>query len=337
MKTNKRSKSRRKTPWDNFHRTETQEFIRKVHRQLYDRKHEDLSKSIEIDLLNSIRPEKCPRCGTVQIKRNGFTDNRIAKYYCFACKRNFTVTNGTIFQNHKVSITEWIEYLRNLFGYLSLTADSWNNRNSFTTAKYWFKKTSLVCSGYQEQFKLGETVYLDETYISVIKSDIITTNGKKLRGISRNQICIGTATDKEHTIIVVLGNGKPTQIAVFEAFSPYISKGSLLIHDRERAHKKLVKELELRSEVYSSKELKVLPDKDNPLDPVNRIHDLLKKFFKAHSGFNREELQDYLHVFSFIINTPKDVLEKVDILLMWALSNPYTLKYRDYYKSKDDK
>lgn len=334
MTNHKKSKSRRKTPWDNFERTETQEFIRTVHLHLYEQKHEDLLGSNESVLLNSVKLEECRYCGSVNIKRNGYTKNRIAKYYCKVCSRNFNVTTCTIFQNHKISVKEWIEYWRNLLGYLSLGADSWNNRNAFTTAKYWFKKTSAVCAGYQKQFKLGNIVYMDETYISVSKADIITNNGKKLRGISRNQICIGTITDGVHTIVAILGRGKPTQNAVYDSFSPYINKGSSIVHDKERAHKKLIKELELKSIVYSSKELKKCEDKDNPLDTVNRVHDLLKKFFRAHSGFNKDELIDYLNVFSFMINTPEDVLEKIDILLEWALRNPYSLKYRDYYAKK---
>ncbi len=336
MNSNNRSRSRRKTPWDDFQRTETQEFVRDVHLQLYALKHEKLSESGEAILLNAVTVQQCRYCGSENIKRNGHSRSGINRYYCKECRKNFTVTTGTIFQNHKISLKEWIEYLRNLFGYLSLSADSWNNRNAFTTSKYWFKKTAGVCAGYQEQFRLKSPVYLDETYISVVKSDIVTNNGKKLRGISRNQICIGTATDGEHTIIVLLGTGKPTQNAVFEAFSSYIEDGSKLIHDKERAHKKLISILSLEEEVYSSKELKSLPDKDNPLDPVNRIHDLLKKFFKAHTGFNRDELQDYIHVFSFMINTPKNVLEKIEILLTWALRTPYVLKYRDYYKTNGD-
>lgn len=337
MKTDNQNKFRRRTPWDNFERAEMQDFIRTTHMQLYAQKHSKLADSNEAELLNSITVEKCRRCSSGDVKRNGYTSNGIAKYYCKECRKNFTVTTGTVFQDHKISLKEWIEYLRNLFGYLSLTADSWNNRNAFTTSKYWFKKTSIVCAGYQEQFTLKSPIYLDETYISVIKSDIVTNDGKKLRGISRNQICIGTATDGEHTIIKILGYGKPTQIAVRDAFIQFISRNSLLIHDRERAHRKLIKELELMEEVYSSKELKKLEDKDNPLDPVNRVHALLKKFFKAHSGFNRAELQDYLHVFSFMLNTPDDALQKIEIMLTWALRNPHTLKYRAYYKRKSVK
>ena len=76
-------------------------------------------------------------------------------------------------------------------------------------------------------------------------------------------------------------------------FLKHIKPGSTLIHDKEMTHKKLAADLGLNSVCYSSKELKGLTDSENPLNPVNRIHCLLKMFLNAHSGFNREDLQNY--------------------------------------------
>jgi len=38
-----------------------------------------------------------------------------------------------------------------------------------------------------------------------------------------------------------------------------------MIHDKENAHKKLVKELQLNSIAYDSRKIKLLSDQDNPL------------------------------------------------------------------------
>lgn len=43
MKTDNQNKSRRRTPWDNFERTEMQDFIRTAHMQLYAQKHSKLA------------------------------------------------------------------------------------------------------------------------------------------------------------------------------------------------------------------------------------------------------------------------------------------------------
>ena len=82
---------------------------------------------------------------------------------------------------------------------------------------------------------------------------------------------------------------------------------------------------------YSSAELKGLADSENPLDPVNRIHSLLKMFLNAHSGFNREDLQNYLNLYSFVINPPADHLEKVEKIINLVFQNPKSLKYREQF------
>lgn len=124
------------------------------------------------------------------------------------------------------------------------------------------------------------------------------------------------------------GFGKPSQKRSYETFKDHIAPGSTLIHDKEKTHKKLVEKLGLKSISYSSAELKGLADSENPLDPVNRIHCLLKMFLNAHSGFSREDLQNYLDLYSFVINPPSDHLEKVEKIINLVFENPKSLKYR---------
>ena len=106
---------------------------------------------------------------------------------------------------------------------------------------------------------------------------------------------------------------------------------STLIHDKGTAHKKLVSALNLKSIEYSAQDLKGLKDSENPLDPINDIHDRMKKFLNAHSGFNRDRLQDYLNLFVFAKNPPLEPLEKVEKLLVLAFQNPKLLRYRNQF------
>ena len=43
--------------------------------------------------------------------------------------------------------------------------------------------------------------------------------------------------------------------------------------------------LSLKSVAYASSDLKRLTDKNNPMNPVNRTHAILKKFLNSHSNF----------------------------------------------------
>ena len=192
-----RFKSRRKTPWDLLPcRSPSEDFIRNGTMLRYSQRHPQISSSYEISLMNSCQPHSCRYCGSDDFKKDGHSVNGVQVYRCNSCHRKFTVLAGTIFDSHKISITEWIEYWRNLLAYLSLTADSWNNKNAFTTAKLWFKKTCLLLQNIQDSIVLSGKVFCDETYLPVRNEDIIRKdNNQKLRGHSRNQMCIETITD----------------------------------------------------------------------------------------------------------------------------------------------
>lgn len=184
----------------------------------------------------------------------------------------------------------------------------------------------------QDNVVLSGTVWLDETYYSLMMRERVRDeSGRLLRGLSRNRICIGVATDKKHTICFVEGFGKPSQKRSYDAFKDHIAPGSTLIHDKEKTHKKLVEKLNLKSVSYSSAELKGLADSENPLNTVNRIHCLLKMFLNAHSGFSRDDLQNYLNLYSFVINPPPDHLEKVEKIIKMVFENPKSLKYREQF------
>ena len=330
-------KSRKTTPWDSVTElSATQRFLKEQYKMRYDDRHRKLSTSGEAEMINSYYPTKCPFCGEAKIVKRGFTSSGIQRYLC-VCSKTFVPTTGTIFDEHRLSISEWIEYCLNLFRHVSINADSWNNKNAFTTSRYWLQKLFLVLEGVQDNIMLSGTVWLDETCYRVRSGDVLhNENGGKLRDTSKNQIRIGVATDKVNTLFLVEGTGKPSQKTTYETFGNRIMPKSKLIHDKEAAHKKLVKELELKSESYASRDLKVLLDKDNPLYPVNRAHAIMKMFLNAHSGFNRNDLQGYLNLFSLITNPPDEMLEKVELVIILAFSNPKTLRYRDFYNVSAD-
>lgn len=332
MASKSQGKSRRKTPWDGETEvTPTQEFLRKHYKEHYAARHPKLSETGEATMINSFVPSQCPYCGSEEFNKRGLTANGIQRYRC-SCGQTFVPTTHTIFDGRKISVSEWMEYCLNLFRYLSINADSWNNKNAFSTSQYWLKKLFLTLEDCQQDIILSGTVWLDETYYPVISSPIDRKeDGTKYRGLSHNQICIGVATDKRNTICFIEGFGKPSIKKSFETFSSHIASGSTLIHDREAAHKKLVSALNLISQAYAADDLKGLKDCDNPLDPVNDIHDSLKKFLNAHSGFNRESLQDYLNLFTFLRNPPYEMLEKVDRLVNLAFQYPKLLRYRQQF------
>ena len=328
-----KQKSRKRTPWEGKEKlTPTQTFLKENYDRFYAERHRKIENSGEAEMINSYVPKKCPYCKEERYKKSGYTRIGIQRYKCIECGKTFLPTTGTIFDEHKISISEWTEYCLNLFRHVSITADSWNNKNAFQTSRYWLEKLFLTLEETQDSVVLSGKVWLDETFYTVRSSDIVRKeNGDKLSGISQNQICIGVATDKKQTVLRVVSIGRATQKQIFDTFKNHIEPASMLIHDKEAIHKKLVKKLSLKSTVYSSKELKGLPDNDNPMNPVNRVHFVLKAFLNAHSGFDRKYVQGYLNLFAFISNPPENLLEKVELIVNLAFQNPKLLRYRAFF------
>ncbi len=132
----------------------------------------------------------------------------------------------------------------------------------------------------------------------------------------------------------MLGRGKPSGARALAAYGPHISRGSELVHDKENSHRALVRELCLTSEAHDSREIKRLPDSENPLWKVNSLCFLLHLFLDGHTGFDRSNFDGWLDLFSVMMNPPEDKLEKAAMVLDRAMSSPKTLRYRDYYKQK---
>ena len=150
-------------------------------------------------------------------------------------------------------------------------------------------------------------------------------------------MCIGVAADDKHIYCKYEGNGKPDSERTKKTFIGHIRKRSHLIHDDENSHSILVSSLGLKETVYTSEELKGLEDEENPLERINNVHALLKLFLDSHSGFLREDIQGYLDLFVFIMNPPANKLKKAELFLEMAIKHKAQLRYRAFYKRKNDR
>jgi transposase-like protein len=333
---NKIDSSRRKTPWDdNKEISVTQKFIKEKYLSNYKIKHSSLSDSMEYELINSVEIKECKYCCSKKIRKRGFTSNKIQRYFCNDCKKTFTTITNTIFENHKIQISEWIEFILDVFYYGSTSLISKVNKNAINTTNLWLHKLFLILENWQNDIILEKKVYIDEMFYSVIKSDIETTSdGKKLRGLSKNQYCIGLGYDGKNIIAIVEGLGKTSTNKTYKTFKNHIKQNSKIIHDDEKSHIKLVNDLALIDENYNSLYLKTLDDNENPLRPINHQCDLIRQFLNSHSGFNRKDLQNYLNLYSFMNSGHKNKLEKVDEILNLAFKIEAKLSYRDFYNVK---
>ncbi|MBO7673740.1 MAG: hypothetical protein J6S63_01870, partial [Atopobiaceae bacterium] len=232
----------------------------------------------------------------------------------------------------------WFELLMGLMSFESLAGIARRDRRSPTTPPYQLAKLFAVLGGIQDGVVLEGRVQADEMMYPVPTADRDPAlAGRRAGGYSRNNTCIAIACeerDRGSSVFRVLGLGKPSGARARAAYCPHLSPGLVLVHDKENSHNAVVRELGLVSEAHDSREIKRLPDKENPLWKVNRLCFLLRLFLDGHTGFDRSNFSGWLDLFSVMMNPPEDRLEKAAMVLDRAMSFPNTLRYRDFYKQK---
>ena len=314
----------RKTPLDLLLFDTTEEW--------YGAKHPAFS-SDEIALVNSVGASECPFCHSASVRKDGKRRDGTQRYRCLRCKRRFNPLTGSVFDSRKIPISEWIEFLIHLFQYESLSVSSIDNRNSPSTGRYWMKKVFEVLKGYQDGIVLGGRLWIDETYLRKEPSETFEDpKGRKLRGLSHDKFCVASATDGSKAVLLVVGYGKPSSKRLAKAMSPHIKPSSTIVDDKEKAHRALAESLGLTRESYSSAELKGMDDEHNPMNEINTVHRLFKKFMSHHGSYDRSDLQSWCNLFAFIFAHHGNVAEMVRDFLKLAICTKKVLRFRNVMK-----
>jgi hypothetical protein len=255
------------TPWDGMDEdtlTPAERLVMESHRSAYRFKHERFD--LDVEFFNSFEREACPHCASPDTKKAGQEGDGLQRYRCNGCGRAFTPTTGTIFEARKLPLSAWTDFLIQAFSFESIAVMTRDNRRSGTTVPYWLGKVFAILEGVQDGTVLSGDIQIDETYYPVPGKDTITVDGKRLRGLSRNKICVGIGCDGSGaSYFANEGLGKTSSKRTMEAFGAHIAAGSHLTHDMEKSHRCLVKKFELVDDVYNSKKLVGLDDRDNPL------------------------------------------------------------------------
>ena len=311
----------------------TKQLIKNI-KEEYDKHHQPNFKAIE-DNISEIKDIKCPICGSYDYVSNGHTKNRTQRYKC-SCGKVFSVTSNSLFLGTKVNINAWYSFIEGVVSETSTKVACIKAKISYTTGHYWIKKIFKVLEMFQDNIVMDGNIYLDETYVGVEESKEKKIRGKKMRGLSKNKICIALMNNGEHALAIKCGYGKPTEMKIYDTCWRHIKEGSTLIHDEEKAHNYLIKQLNLKSKAYNAaggKILKELAMKE--LQPINDECRKLKYFLSKHKGINKDNIQDYLNLYAFITNCKmkdENLYFTSNLLLKLLFLSDEKIKFRDVIK-----
>lgn len=308
--------------------TDYEILLEKTMQEWFREKHRANTK-FECSLINNLPVNDCPYCRSKEFKKNGTSKHGIKRFKCKSCGHVFNPLSRTLFDKHKIPISEWFEFVLHLLRFDSVGDAAFSNRNAHTTGSYWLLKTFVALKDEQSNVVLKGRIVLDEKYIPMPSNSLIVKkDGKKPRGLSRNKICIATAVDDEHNMIfIACGKGKPSDERILLAFKNHIMPGSTIIHDGEKSHNALIEKYNLKSEAYNAKETSKM--KNNPLQPINDLHSYMRMFFDEHSRYDRKNIQHWLNLFHFIMSYPLDGYRKIAKLLEIMTKTRQIVRFSD--------
>ena len=323
------------TPWDgtcDADLTPSQVAVRDSHRSVYEFRHRTLSETGDASFLDRHVRERCPRCGDERVCRWGREADGARRHGCGACGRTFTSSAGTIFEDHKLPVADWAEFMGQAFGFESLEAMTREDRRSGTTTAWWMARPLAVLRGTRDGVMLSGEVRIDERTRPLAAKDRVG-GVAGMGAYSRDRICIAVGCDDAgRSLVARAGLGKPGRSRCWDAYGGHIERGPGLVHDMENAHSILVDRLGPGGVAYRSADPGGLDDAHDPLRRANHTHFLLRESVRRHSGLGRDRIDDWPDLFSVIVNPPPDRLERVAMAPGRAMSLPISLPYRGYYE-----
>ncbi len=233
----------------------------------------------------------CPRCGSADVVSYGRAKKKRARMLCKACGRTFSRTTGTVMFSRKLRAEKLAAMVNLMVNDTKLKAIEDSVGITPSTAYLWRMKAYAAARKIRDGAVLSGDVWIDEKLIPVNEGLIWRRpDGKKPRGISRNQIVVACAVDGEgKRYAEVAGKGHISSLQCLKTYGRHIAKGSTIIHDGIFSHDALAASVGGASKVYKS----TTREAHAKLQKVNSFIAEIERFVTVHPGLKSDYLDLY--------------------------------------------
>jgi len=259
--------------------------------------------------LNSAKPEVCPICGCSHehLVKRGIQSGK-QRWTCKECGHKFTYDSHTITSNLKIDKSIFLEICIDTLCMIPIKKTA--ERLNVSVRCVFTNRHKLLCL--LEQILIDENTQVsgiiegDEKYVHESVKGTPPENRKarhrgepcSRRGISREQICIVTTTDRNgHEIFKAAGSAKPTKDIIDDTLSLHITKDSIMYVDGLTGYDVLQekKVCEVRHLTGHSSYNKV-----EHINTVNQIHSMIGKKLADYRGVATKYMNRYMALFVFM-------------------------------------
>jgi len=271
----------------------------------------DLLKELQTTITPSqTAPTSCPNCGSVNHVKNGILKNK-QRYLCRDCKKTFGQSTKTTLHSTKLSNEQWQTYIKCMLNGKSIRKSAETIGVCVKTSFYVRHKILNALNATMPKDTVSGVVEMDETFVAEsfkgnhAKSGFemprpSRKRGKQIkkRGISREQICIGTAIDKNNNVIMKMTNkGRISSRILSRLFTGYVGEGAIVCSDSCNSYKTICKNMGFEHR-------RIPPGKhangEYNLSAVNSLHSRFKTWMRKFNGVSTKYLSNYLVWFKWL-------------------------------------
>ncbi|MDI6453075.1 IS1/IS1595 family N-terminal zinc-binding domain-containing protein [Peloplasma aerotolerans] len=241
---------------------------------------------------------KCPLCGN-HIYKNGKTKSGVQRYRCQLCLKTFMSDQSPTkhFKNSSKLIKKFIGYM---IDDVTLDVAARNLEINIKTAHYYRYIVFHTLLNYQDEIELSDSIMIDETFLSIRekKYKILRLDGKDIRGLSFNQLCVITMINLRGLCLAkVSSRGMASPGDFIRLFNQNIGSVNKFLHDGNPKQVQFMNQFDIEkinarrndSEEYST----II---------VDSLHSNIKRYLFKHAGFRLKYLQHYLNFFVYRYN-----------------------------------
>ena len=246
----------------------------------------------------------CPTCAFPDCARDGRTPAGHQRWRCPACGTAFSALSATVLEYGKKELPTWERFITCMCYNAPIDLAAEVCGISHRTAYEWRHRVFATVDGYQDRLVLNGRIWIDELYLSA--SDIVrSAEFTQKRGLSKNKICIAVAIDAfKNAVVETCGHGKPSSKRINDALLAHIAPGSVIIHDKERSHRALVKAAKCTDEAYKADIAD--PAYLEAMKLVNNLCSWLRRYLFRFPGMKKANLQSYLNWFVYLFRVRRD-------------------------------
>ena len=280
----------------------------------------------------------CPHCSSELISKNGKYNGK-QRYICKDCRRTFTdFTNSAVYRSKK-SLDKWLKYAKCMIMGLSIRKSAKIVGINIATSFFWRHKILDCISAFLGTGHVDGLIEADEVFFAENFKGTKTINmpreshkrGKsiKKRGISKEQICVATALDRQGNLIIEpLCKGRMTYKELENLYKGHIGENSILCTDSHKSYIRFATDFNL-----DHKRIKTGKHKEDiyHIQHINNLHSNLKRWMRRFNGVASKYISNYMYWFKWlrIFESDKDSIKTKNFIVQSNVVCAYT-KVKDF-------